>query len=227
MRNGSVEASEGDIAGLGRTSDKVTKADISRERVLTAAARIFSERGYAGTTMRAVAKEVDRSAGSLYYHYRSKEELIEAVMDQGINGVSEAVHRAVVGLAPGTTSRDRINAAIYAHLRSIMEFGDYVLVTRRVLGQVPAHVRRKHVRLRDAYGDFWVMLLDSAVKSGEIRSDIDLRLTRTFILGALNSAVEWYKPQGKAIDEVARQFALLITDGLYHSPEGDGAAPSR
>jgi hypothetical protein len=62
------------------------------------------------------------------------------------------------------------------------------------------------------------MLLESALKSGEIRSDIDLRLTRTFILGALNSAVEWYKPQGKAIDEVAKQFALLITDGLYHSP---------
>jgi AcrR family transcriptional regulator len=213
-----VESTAADIAALGRNADKVTKADISRERVLTAAAKIFSERGYAGTTMRAVAKEVDRSAGSLYYHYRSKEELIEAVLDKGINGVSETVHRAVVGLSAGTTNRDRIDAAIHAHLSSIMEFGDYVLVTRRVLGQVPAHVRRKHVRLRDAYGDFWVMLLESALKSGEIRSDIDLRLTRTFILGALNSAVEWYKPQGKAIDEVAKQFALLITDGLYHSP---------
>lgn len=206
------------FAELGGQREKVTKADISRERVLVAAARIFSERGYAGTTMRAVAKEVGRSAGSLYYHYRSKEELIEAVLAQGINGVSEAVQSAVLRIPAGNSNRERIDAAIHAHLRSIMEFGDYVLVTRRVLGQVPTHVRRKHVRLRDAYGDFWMMLLDSALQTGEIRRDIDLRLARMFILGALNSAVEWYKPEGKALEEVARQFTILITEGLYHLP---------
>ena len=218
MRIEALDPGRAQVSDRGGPREKVTKADISRERVLVAAARIFSERGYAGTTMRAVAREVGRSAGSLYYHYRSKEELIEAVLAQGINGVSEAVQGAVLRIPAGHSNRDRIDAAIHAHLRSIMEFGDYVLVTRRVLGQVPSHVRRKHVRLRDAYGDFWMMLLESAVQTGEIRQGIDLRLARMLILGALNSVVEWYKPQGKALDEVAHQFTILITEGLYHSP---------
>jgi len=207
-----------DVTRAKRSSEKITKADISRERVLTAAARIFSERGYAGTTMRAVAKNVGLQAASLYYHYRSKEELIEAVLDMGINGVSHAVHAAVAATPPGSSGRDRIDIAIHAHLTSLVRFGDYTLASRRVLGQVPAHVRRKHVRLRDAYGEFWIALLEAARSADELRSDVDLRLARTFILGGLNFALEWYKPQGKALDDVARQFSLLIGDGIFAVP---------
>ncbi len=205
-------------AANGRTRkrvEKATKADISRERVLAAAAKIFSERGYAGTTMRAVAQEVGLQAGSLYYHYRSKEELIEAVLDLGINGVSETVRGALTALPPNTSGRRLIEAAVLAHLKGVVDYGVYALSARRVLGQVPAHVRRKHVRLRDAYGDVWLELLQSARQSGDLRSDVDVRLSRTFILGALNSAVDWYNPQGKALDEVAMQFSLLISDGLF------------
>ncbi|MBX3529401.1 MAG: TetR family transcriptional regulator [Rhizobiaceae bacterium] len=198
-----------------RTAEKQTKAEISRERVLAAAARIFSDRGYAGTTMRAIADGANLQAGSLYYYYPSKELLIEAVLDMGIHGVSASVYSAIAGLPPSTTYADRIRAAISAHLKSILEFGDYALASRRVLGQVPVEVRRKHVVRRDAYGDFWVRLLESAHGAGELRSDVDLKLARTFILGALNSALEWYRPNGMPIDEVAAQFTALIADGIF------------
>lgn len=198
-----------------RSLEKSTKADISRERVLAAAAKIFSERGYAGTTMRVVAKEVGLQAGSLYYHYRSKEELIEAVLDLGINGVSQTVRDAISAMPAGSSGRRVIETAVSAHLKGVVDYGVYALSARRVLGQVPVHVRRKHVRLRDAYGEFWLELLQVARRSGDLRADVDARLARTFILGALNSAVEWYSPQGKALDEVAMQFSLLISDGLF------------
>ena len=68
---GKVRNAANGVARSGVT--KVTKADISRERVLAAAAKIFVERGYAGTTMRAIADDVGLKAGSLYYHFPSKE----------------------------------------------------------------------------------------------------------------------------------------------------------
>ncbi|MBS7701223.1 MULTISPECIES: TetR/AcrR family transcriptional regulator [unclassified Chelatococcus] len=196
-------------------TDGLTKAEISRERVLAAAARIFSERGYAGTTMRAIAKEADLQAGSLYYYYPSKELLIEAVLGMGVHGVSTAVYTAIADLPPSSTYADRIRAAISAHLHSILEFGDYALASRRVLGQVPPEVRRKHVLRRDAYGEFWVKLLEAAHAADELRSDVDLKLARTFMLGALNSALEWYRPNGMPISEVATQFTTLIAEGLF------------
>ncbi|MGO4835874.1 TetR/AcrR family transcriptional regulator [Rhizobiaceae sp. 2RAB30] len=188
---------------------------MSRDRILVAAARIFSERGYAGTTMRDVAKGADLQAGSLYYYFPSKDLLIEAVLDLGLHGVSTSVYAAIAELPPTTTYADRIRAAISAHLRSIITFGDYALASRRVLGQVPTDVRRKHVQRRDAYGEFWVKLLEAAHSAGEIPSDIDLKLARTFILGALNSSLEWYRPNGMSIDQLAEQFTALISDGLF------------
>ena len=197
---------------------RVTKADISRDRVLSAAAMIFAERGYAGTTMRSVAKRVGLQAASLYYHYRSKEELIEAVLDFALSGVSGAVRMAVEVLPPGSSARELLNTAIVAHLTSVLGFGDFALATRRVLGQVPPHVRRKHMVLRDAYSDYWLVLLDAAQQAGELRAEVDLHLARTFVLGALNSALDWYKPQGKRAEDVAEQFSMLVTSGIFKQP---------
>ena len=199
-----------------------SKADISRDRVLAGAARIFADRGYAGTTMRAVAQHVGLQAGSLYYHYRSKEELIEAVLAKALNGVTDSVSRALAELPAGTSHVERIRTAIHSHVRSVLTVGDYALASRRVLTQVPDHVRRRHVRLRDAYGQLWLDLLEDAQQSGALRPGADTHLARTFILGALNSILEWYRPQGRSIEELAEEFFLLITEGLFNR---DSAAP--
>ncbi len=205
--------------GRRRNAEKIPKSEISRERVLVAAARIFSVQGYAGTTMRDVARGAGLQAGSLYYHYQSKDVLIEAVLDMGIHGVSNAVYGAIASLPPSTSHSERIRAAVLAHLKSVLEFGDYALASRRVLGQVPPEVRRRHVLRRDAYGDFWVTLLQAALNAGELRKDVDLRLARTFILGALNTALEWYRPDGMSIDEIVSQFNAIIADGLLVTPQ--------
>ena len=176
--------------------------------------------------MRGVAKSANLQAGSLYYYYSSKELLIEAVLDMGINGVAAAVYGAIAELPPNSSCTYRVQAAINAHLKSILTFGDYAIASRRVLGQVPIDVRRKHIARRDAYGEFWLKLLEAAHTAGEIRGDVDLRLTRTFILGALNSVLEWYRSDGMTIDEVASQFGALIADGLSLPRQLPQAAPA-
>ncbi len=139
-------------AGRPATKPKATKADISRERVLLAAAQIFAEMGYAGTTMRAVAERVGLRAASLYYHYRSKEDLVEAVLATGTGSIAGSVQQALAQLPADTSARERIESALAAHLGSIISLGDFARATRRVLAQLPAPLRRKHVALRDAGG---------------------------------------------------------------------------
>ncbi len=195
-------------------SEPVTKATVSRMRVLDAAARIFRDRGYSGTTMRAIGTEAKLKAGSIYYHFRSKDELIEAVLDLGITTVSNAAHAAIAALPPSSSYRDRIAAAIRAHLHAIIEHGDYTLATRRVFGQVPRAVREKHIHKRDAYGRLWQQMLADAQRAGELRAGADTRLVRLFVVGALNWTVEWFNPGGKPIDDVADEFTDLIFKGL-------------
>lgn len=193
---------------------KLAKSTISQKRVLDAAAKMFRDYGYAGTTMRVIADEADLKAGSIYYHYKSKDDLINAVLDLGINAVIDSVRNALDALPENASGRERIETAVRAHLSAIIENGDYTLATRRVFGQVPEAVRLKNTKLRDSYGSLWQTLLTDAHKGGEFRTTMNLTLARLFILGALNWTVEWYKPGSRTIDDVAHEFTAIIIDGL-------------
>ncbi|GKX35673.1 MAG: TetR family transcriptional regulator [Rhizobiaceae bacterium MnEN-MB40S] len=193
---------------------KLAKSAKSQKRVLDAAAKMFRDYGYAGTTMRAIADEADLKAGSIYYHYKSKDELITAVLDIGINAVISSVEDALQALPETATGRDRIETAVRAHLSAIIKIGDYTLATRRVFGQVPEAIRLKNTKLRDTYGAIWQKILTDAHARGEFKTDANLTLARLFILGALNWTVEWYKPGGRTIDDVARDFTAVVIDGI-------------
>ena len=193
---------------------KLAKSAVSQKRVLDAAAKIFRDYGYAGTTMRAIADEADLKDGSIYYHYKSKDDLISAVLDIGIRAVTDSVEKALKALPDTATGRDRIEAAIRAHLSAIIEVGDYTLATRRALGQVPEPIRARNTQMRDAYGAIWQKILADAHERGEFNTTANLSLARIFILGGLNWTIEWFKPGGRSIDDVAREFASVVLDGL-------------
>lgn len=196
------------------TTKKLAKSAISQKRVLDAAAKVFRDYGYAGTTMRVIAAEADLKAGSIYYHYKSKDELISAVLDLGIHAVIDGVRSSLAALPADVSGREKIKTAIHAHLSAIIDNGDYTLATRRVFGQVPEAIREKNLRLRNSYATIWSDILAEAQKRGELRPTANLTLSRLFILGALNWTVEWFKPGGRTIDDVAEGFAALVLDGL-------------
>ncbi len=195
-------------------STKLKKVDVSRARVLDAAAHIFRERGFVGTTMRAIAQDAGIEAGSIYYHFKSKDELIGAVLDYGIRALQSSVTTEINKLPNSSSSRERIEWAIKAHVAAIVEYGDYTLAMRRVFGQVPIAVWKKHVKLREEYGDFWQKLLVDAQKQGGLRKDIDLTVARLFLLGGLNWTVEWFKPKKHSLEKIAETFSTLILDGM-------------
>lgn len=193
-----------------------SKSAESQKRVLDAAAKIFRDNGYTGTTMRAIADAASLKAGSIYYHYKSKDELIAAMLDMGINSVINSVEKSLDALPDDVSGRDRIECVIRAHISAIIAHGDYTLATRRVFGQVPEEIRRQNLRLRDHYGTIWQNILEEAKAKGELRQDANITLARLFILGALNWTVEWFNPKGgRSIDEVAREFSLIVCSGLF------------
>ena len=64
-----------------------TKFDRTHEVILKAAARLFCEKGYAASTLRDIAASAGMKAGSLYYHFNSKEEMLDAILDQGVREI--------------------------------------------------------------------------------------------------------------------------------------------
>lgn len=193
---------------------KATSSGNSRDRLLDSAAKIFRERGYVATTMRAIAKEAGIEAGSIYYHYKSKDELISAVLDFGITALLDSVKAVIEALPVDTPPRARIEKAIDAHVANILRYGDYMLAMRRVFGQVPDRIWKHHMALRENYGALWHDILTDAREKKVLRQDVDIKVARLFLLGGLNWTVEWLKPQKQPVSEVTHMFASLILDGL-------------
>jgi AcrR family transcriptional regulator len=186
----------------------------TRERVLLEAARLFRHRGYAATTLREIADASGIKAGSIYYHFDSKEDILVEVLDKGIAGIYERVRQSVEALPPGASFRERLTAVIEAHLWGLLHHGDFTSANIRIYGQIPDSAKKRHRVIRREYADYWDRLFDSALAAGQLRRDTSTAVVRLYVLGALNWTVEWYNPARGSFNEFARQITAMVFDGI-------------
>jgi len=191
----------------------MTKSERTRERILDAAAASFRERGFAATRLSDIADRANLQTPSLYYHFASKEELIEVVLALGVTRTFEHV-RARVGEVPANDPLGRLRAAIEAHVEMVLETGNYSAANLRLYGQMPDDIRRRLQRVQRRVGRYWNELLEQARDAGAIRSDLNLSAVRMLILGALNWTAEWYRPGGLTAAEIASHATALVLEGL-------------
>lgn len=190
------------------------KSARTRQRILDAAAAEFRRNGYASVTLKDIAARAGLRAGSLYYHFDTKEELVLAVLSAGVEAAAAATREAVDALGEGADPLARLRVAIAAHLRVVLAEGAYASANLRILGQLPDAVRERHLEQQRAYGAFWQALFRDAAAAGAIRPDLDLSVVRMLALGALNWSVEWYRPGRRTPGEIAAHAATLLVDGI-------------
>ena len=186
----------------------------SRQLILEAAARLFREEGYAATSLRAIAKACDMKAGSLYYHFESKDKIVSEVLDLGVQRVFDAVRAAVDALPPEAGLAVTLHCAVETHLRALLLAHDFTSANIRIFGQVPAGVRATHRHLRRRYEQYWLGLLSRLQARSEIGGDCDLQRTVFFLFGAMNWATEWYDQNKSELTTVADDLANLVINGL-------------
>jgi AcrR family transcriptional regulator len=181
----------------------------SRRLILDTAARLLRSGGYHQTTLREIAEAVGIRKASLYHHFASKEEIVEAVVNDGVRFVHDAVVAALVDTR-GTTPRQRLEAAITAHLTALHGQRDYTTASFRVFTfgatPVPDSVRAA----RRAYEDVWRGLIAELQTAGALPPERSPDLMRYMILGAMNGSIDWFRPGRFIIADVAQEFASLV-----------------
>ena len=190
------------------------KSDRTREEILRSAARLFRDRGYHASTLREIAQEAQIKAGSIYYHFGSKDEIIDEVLDLGLRQIFLAVQAVMAAERDNPDHRARIGRAIREHLNLLVEHGEFTSANIRIYGQLPEDVRARHRPLRRQYAQLWEDLLTEARDAGAIRSDIDIVPLRQFLLGALNWTVELFRPDRASLDLHADRCLALVLDGI-------------
>ena len=194
---------------------KLTLVQGSGENVaglLKAAGQLFRKKGFAATTVREIADLAGVWPGSLHYHFPTKESILLALMERGIE-TAEAGFREAVAKSDDPIARLRL--AMKAHIRMLVgdDDGTYVLLYE---GRgLEDEARAAMVRLRDRYDAMWEGLLYQAVGTGRLKPDLDLKLVRLSILGSLNWVAQWFSTEGgRSADEVGEHFAETLLGGL-------------
>lgn len=196
--------------------EDAAKSSKTRERILTAAAKVLTLKGYSETRLSDIADVAELRAPAVYYYFASREALIAEVMAVGQHRLREHVESALSTLPDDTDPMDRICAAVQAHLQVELDLSDFATAVTRNLGQLPDEARS---RLRAEGGEYialWRQLLEQARAAGAVRADLDLRAARQLIMGALNWMPEWWNPQHGSLSNVIATAQSLVRHGLGH-----------
>ena len=186
--------------------------DNRRGELVRAAAQLFREKGFEGTTIRDIAGAVGMQSGSPFYHFANKHELLMAVMEEGLRlGLERS--RAVVE-AQGLTAVERFRRLVRAHYGILHETGsDFIPVMLYDWRSLPVPYRRRIVELKDRYDALWQATLDALHAEGRLGADA--RIARLMILGAINFSATWYRPRprgraGVDLDTLAAETSALF-----------------
>jgi TetR/AcrR family transcriptional regulator, cholesterol catabolism regulator len=131
------------------------------------------------------------------------------VINEGVSVVHNAVLAALDALPEDVSPRQRLEAAVKAHLLSSLEHSDYTSACIRAFAFLPEELRKTCRVERRRYEDIWRSIVNDAAKSGAIPDDVSLDVARLMLLGAVNWAGEWYRPNRVPIDDIAASFAKL------------------
>jgi AcrR family transcriptional regulator len=181
----------------------VAEADGNRRADLVrVSARLFREKGFDGTTVRDIADAVGMRSGSPFYHFKSKQEILAAVMEEGLVaglGVTESIVNS--GLAP----REKFHTLVRSHLETVLGEGhDFIPVLLYEWRSLSPDLQARITGLKDRYDQLWQQVVDELKQAGLIHADT--KVARLLLLGALNYSMRWYKPgKGLSIDALAEQ----------------------
>ena len=185
----------------------------TRERLLDAAAELFSKNGYAATSTRAIADILGIRKASIYYHIENKEDLLYAICKSSLERISSDV-AAALEKVKDEDPLERVRALIRAHLENLVHGQIAHSVAVGEMHALSGARLKEVIALRDAYQGLVRSVLVDARKAGVLRTDISAKYLCLILLGLLNRVELWYRSSGPlAPDQLAHVFATIFLTG--------------
>ena len=178
-----------------------------REELLRVCARLFREQGFDGTSIRDISQAAGMQSGSPFYHFKTKQEMLVAVMEQGLTeGLRHSEAVAALALPP----EEKFRKLVRAHLGTLCDEGnDFIPVMLYDWRSLTPANRRRVIALKDRYDALWQKMVVDLQREGIACGDA--QLVRLFTFGALNWIARWYHAGGrKSLDEIAEEASRFL-----------------
>ncbi len=166
--------------------------DSPRGRVLRAAAYLFNEQGYARTTVRELAQVIGIQSGSLFHHFKTKDDILCAVMEEAIVYNLQQMRIAV---ETGKNPAERLKNLIRSELNSLNgNTSKAMAVLIYEWNAITTEQQKPLLAIRNEYEALWLEVLEDLRKEGKLKHDAFI--WRRLISGSTFGTALWYKPDG-------------------------------
>jgi AcrR family transcriptional regulator len=184
-----------------------------RDELLQLAATMFAERGLRATTVRDIADSAGILSGSLYHHFKSKEQMVEEVLRDFLDWLFTRYEQVV---ASTTDPLERVKGLFMVSFEAIEHRHAQVVIYQdeaKRLNPLPQfgflNERNREQRL------MWIDVLKQGIGDGSFRPDLDVDLVYRFIRDTTWVSVRWYQPGGPlTAEQVGNQYLAIVLGGI-------------
>lgn len=188
----------------------------TRDRIVEAALYLFWLQGYAGTGLAEILARAKANAGSFYYFFKTKEELLLAVLDLYVRTLMPVVVQPV--LSQISDPIERVFGILDFYRRNLLATGcTYGCPIGRLALEIPEEQHRIHKRLADNF-DGWTAAVQSCLQEASARlpEETNLETLSKFVLTVMEGGVmqsrahRAIEPFDASVEHLRSYFQLLI-----------------
>jgi AcrR family transcriptional regulator len=197
-------------------TQKQLQSEQTRQQIIDTAARLFSRKGFYGTSMAELASATGLTKGAFYHHFDSKDDLFYAVL----RSVQEKWENAVAyDVLRARNALDQITIMLEKHARLLRKEPTLCLVMTGLSAEMedsnPSFLAALHAVYAGLIG-FTEEIIVKGQAAGQIRNDIDARIAALNIVGLLRgvSCFGMVGEMGLDCEIVINTFKPVLLDGL-------------
>ena len=186
----------------------------NKEIIFKEAARLFSEKGYESTSMRAIAEAAGVSKPAIYYYFPNKDALFEEMLAAAMERVQETLEKiqnSILGPAEKLTEIAVSRFAMYLKHPELSKFLTDMAVWN-IKKKIMLNFLKKHHGIHTIVNN----IVAEGIETGLFRSEIDPNVAATMFLGGLNMYMVTHikTGEGEMTSTKAREFVTTIIDGI-------------
>jgi AcrR family transcriptional regulator len=194
---------------------------VVRKAMLQAAAELFAERGYAGANLRDVADALGMSRPGLYYHFPSKEKMLEAIIEE----LTLSAERQLTAIAENHDAdpEEALRLVVDITTQWLLDHHIFFRVLDRSEADIPDALRASNEAAKRTILEYFIRIIDRGIAVGRFRP-VDSHIAALAISGMRNWAAWWFKPDGRLS---SKEIAAIISEMAVSSVLRSDAHRSR
>jgi AcrR family transcriptional regulator len=190
-----------------------TKQEDVQELILDTAAKLFEQSGYNNVRISDITKAIGMTTGFFYYHFRSKEQILQLIYENYISSSADAV-REIYEMNE-LAAKEKLMLLFKRHCRGIRDNHSHVSVFFREYRNLSDEGIKIIQEKNAEYLKNVVNIIEQGVQESLFKKDVNPKIVSLGIIGMCNWIYQWFKDDGEmSIDDVAETFFKLVTSGL-------------